>query len=455
MADIHTSNGIWDEILSFFSSVRLTIVLLLSLAGTSIIGTVIPQNAEPARYFMQYGEFWFRIFSVFDFFDMYHSWWFQTMLILLAINIVVCSIERLRATWTVIFPRQVNLQSERFRKSGISVSRTFPATPDQLREALIQCMGKQAHLHPSSESANPAIFWESGRKSRLGVYIVHLSVVLLLIGGLMGSMWGFDGSVTIPEGESASTIHLGTGNVRHSLDFAIRCDDFQIRFYENGMPSEYRSTLTILEKDQPVLTRDILVNDPLTYRGVTIYQASYGTVPSKKKAVFEFTSRESGMVYRQAVDVGQTIAIPENLGTFTLKEFLLSYRFKGHDLGETFLAVHTPPEGEAVEIAIPAKFPSFDKMRKGIVAVSIGEAETRYATGLQVTYDPGVWVVYTGFLLMIAGCYVTFFRSHRQVYAEIHASEGTTHLKIYGIANRNRLGLERWLEGLIHRIAAK
>jgi len=335
------------------------------------------------------------------------------------------------------------------------VSRAFPGTPDQVQETLMRHMGKQSRTHTASGSGKSGIFWETGRKSRLGVYVVHLSVVLLLVGGLMGSMWGFDGSVTIPEGESADTIQLGTGNVRHALDFAIRCDDFQIRFYENGMPSEYRSTLTIIEKGQPVLTRDILVNDPLTYKGVTIYQASYGTVPSKNKAVFEFTSRDSGMVYRQAADVGQTITLPENLGTFTLKEFVPSYRFKGHDLGETFLAVHTPPQGGAVEIAIPTQFPSFDKMRKGIVAVSVGEAQTRYATGLQVTYDPGVWVVYTGFLLMIAGCYVTFFRSHRQVYAEIHVSEGKTHLEIYGIANRNRLGMERWLERLINRIAVK
>uniref|UniRef100_A0A7C4RUF6 Cytochrome c biogenesis protein ResB n=1 Tax=Desulfatirhabdium butyrativorans TaxID=340467 RepID=A0A7C4RUF6_9BACT len=455
MADIRASNGIWNEIVSFFSSVRLTIVLLLSLAVTSIIGTVIPQNAAPARYFMQYGEFWFRIFSVFDFFDMYHSWWFQAMLILLAINIVVCSIERLRATWSVIFPSQVNIQPERFRKSGIAVSRTFPGTPDQVQEALMHHMGKQAHIHTASASGKSGIFWETGRKSRLGVYVVHLSVVLLLVGGLMGSMWGFDGSVTIPEGESADTIQLGTGNVRHALDFAIRCDDFQIRFYENGMPSEYRSTLTILEKGQPVLTRDILVNDPLTYKGVTIYQASYGTVPSKNKAVFEFTSRDSGMVYRLAADVGQTITLPENLGTFTLKEFVPSYRFKGHDLGETFLAVHTPPEGGAVEIAIPTQFPSFDKMRKGIVAVSVGEAQTRYATGLQVTYDPGVWVVYTGFLLMIAGCYVTFFRSHRQVYIEFHGSDGNTRVDMYGIANRNRLGMERWIERLNNRMGVK
>ena len=79
---------IWD----FFSSVKLTIVLLLSLAATSIIGTLIPQNENPAAYLKAFGGYLFRLFDILDLFDMYHSWWFQLLLILLTINIIVCSI---------------------------------------------------------------------------------------------------------------------------------------------------------------------------------------------------------------------------------------------------------------------------------------------------------------------------------------------------------------------------
>ena len=39
----------------FFASVRLTVVLLLSLAATSIIGTLIPQNMDAAAYMSKYG----------------------------------------------------------------------------------------------------------------------------------------------------------------------------------------------------------------------------------------------------------------------------------------------------------------------------------------------------------------------------------------------------------------
>ena len=65
---------------------KMAIVILLSLAVTSIIGTVIPQNKNPTEYLQAFGEFLYRLFDVFDFFDMYGSWWFQLLIILLTIN---------------------------------------------------------------------------------------------------------------------------------------------------------------------------------------------------------------------------------------------------------------------------------------------------------------------------------------------------------------------------------
>jgi len=59
-----TSNGVIDAIWKLLASIRLTIVLLLSLAATSIIGTLIPQNSEPAAYVAAFGETLYRFFTV-------------------------------------------------------------------------------------------------------------------------------------------------------------------------------------------------------------------------------------------------------------------------------------------------------------------------------------------------------------------------------------------------------
>ena len=103
MSDETVSPDYFKNIWKFFASLNLTIVVLLSLAVTSIIGTLIPQNENPVDYFRTFGAFTYRLFDILDLFDMYHSWWFQFLILLLTVNIVVCSIDRLSSIWKIIF----------------------------------------------------------------------------------------------------------------------------------------------------------------------------------------------------------------------------------------------------------------------------------------------------------------------------------------------------------------
>jgi len=91
-------------------------------------------------------------------------------------------------------------------------------------------------------------------------------------------------------------------------------------------------------------------------------------------------------------------------------------------------------------------------MRKGDVVIAIAETETRYYTGLQVTSDPGVWVVYAGFLLMITGCIVTFFMSHQQVCIEALTDKKSGSVTIRGIANKNRIGIQNKIDAIAAEI---
>jgi cytochrome c biogenesis protein len=99
-------------------------------------------------------------------------------------------------------------------------------------------------------------------------------VIFLLVGGLIASIFGFDGYVNIPEGEAVSSIRIRNGGKTLLLDFEIRCEDFDVTFYDSGMPKEYRSSLTIVANGQPVVIKDIIVNDPLRCKGVNIFQSS-------------------------------------------------------------------------------------------------------------------------------------------------------------------------------------
>ncbi|MBW2583002.1 MAG: cytochrome c biogenesis protein ResB [Deltaproteobacteria bacterium] len=441
-------NKIWD----FFTSVRLTIVLLLTLAATSIIGTLIPQNQEPAAYFQAFGGSLYRLFDLFGLFDMYHSGWFQLLILLLTINIIVCSIDRMSANRRILFVRKPSFNLARYRNLKSKQKFKDDRSTDQLKE-VCQAYIKRHFRHSQVETTDSgyAIYGEKGRWTRFGVYMVHLSVVLLLIGGLIGSIFGFDGWVNIPEGESASRIQLRSQAQMIQLDFEIRCDDFDVSFYDTGAPKEFRSALTILEQGREVLKKDIIVNDPLRYKGISLYQASYGQLPSDK-LVLSFTSAKTGMIYTRNAGVNQTVTLPEKLGTFVLKELRAAAKFGDHDIGEAYIGVLTPPNGDPQEVFLPLRFPSFDKMRKGQVVIAVVDQVQRYYTGLQVAKDPGVWVVYVGFILMIIGCYITFFMQHQQICVEL-ASGSKTEVIVAGTANKNKMAMQTKVDRIAEKLA--
>ncbi|MCP3953117.1 MAG: cytochrome c biogenesis protein ResB [Desulfobacterales bacterium] len=442
-------NKIWK----LFSSVQVTVVVLLTLAGTSVIGTLIPQNERPLDYVQAYGEFGFKLFSVLGLFDMYHAWWFLLLLLILTVNIIVCSVDRFPAAWKLVSRRKKTLNAGRFRKLSNYQTVTTSRSPGELQPAIEKTISLYFRkLQIESMDSGFLLFAEKRRWSRLGVYVVHTSIVLLLLGSIIGSIYGFEGFVNIPEGEAVDTIQLRNSSQTHKLDFSIRCDDFDVSFYENGAPREYRSDLTLLEDGKPVHAKSIVVNDPVRYRGINIFQSSYGQVPAET-ITLGFTSKETGMVYQEKMRPGQSFEIPEKLGTLKLQGLNREANFKGHSIGPAYMATLTGVDGHLEQILLPVRFPSFDRMRKGDAFIAITAQEEKYYTGLQVTRDPGVWVVYTGFILMLAGCFITFFMSHQQLMVAVENIKEETRIGVSGIANKNKLGMDGVVEKLAQLLA--
>ena len=443
-------NRIWK----FFTSVKLTVLILLLLAMTSVIGTLIPQNKTSEAYLQEYGTFFYRFFDVLDIFDMYHSWWFQFLMLILTINIIVCSANRLSATWKIIFPGKKRFNVARFRDNSDKNEFTDNHSPDHLKDVYVPFVSKGFGYQKIEDTENGfSISAERGRWTRLGVYVVHLSVVFLLLGGLIGSIFGFEGFANISEGEKTDHIRLRKSDGIYHLGFEIRCDDFDVSFYETGAPKEYRSSLVILEEGKPVLKKNIVVNDPLRYRGINIFQSSYGTLPPKN-ATLIFESMESGMKYIKEASMGHPIELPESMGQFALKDFTQSYNFMGRNIGEAFLGLWTPAEGDPSQIVISTHFPQFDKMRKGSFIVSIKDYDQdHYYTGLQITKDPGVIIVYIGFVVMIIGCFIAFFMSHQQIKIEVSEQNKKSRVRVAGVANKNKMGMKLKTEKISRNLA--
>jgi len=464
-----------DAVWKFFSSLRLTIFLLLTLAITSVIGTLLPQNQDPAAYRQAFGDAGYSLFSFLGLFDMYHSWWFLLLLLLLAVNIVICSINRLSVLWNIIFTREPKFNIDSFRNIKSRIEFKVSRNSETMIPAVEAYLSRHFGYRIRQDSPSGIVFFaEKWRWSRLGVYIVHLSIVLLLVGAIIGSIFGFDAYVNIPEGESTGTVRLINNGEPLELGFSILCNDFDVSFYNSGMPKEFRSSLSILEGNVTILTRDILVNEPLRFRGINIFQSSYGEMPpsgqshsSPDNITLNITSKETSKTYSLKTGIGQILQIPEGLGTLQLKELRPSYDYRGNDLGPTLVGTMIQKDGVQVAIILPVNFPVFDRMvqrldpaRSDAVLIAVTDirndvAETldkRYFTGLQVTKDPGIGVVYAGFILLLAGCAVAFFMAHQRVCIEVSPLKSKTRIAVSCRTNRGTPGMRRKAEEIMEKL---
>ena len=83
------------------------------------------------------------------------------------------------------------------------------------------------------------------------------------------------------------------------------------------------------------------------------------------------------------------------------------------------------------------------------------KANVRYYTGLEVNKDPGVLVVYSGFVIMIAGCFITFFMSHQQICIAVMRKGKKSDVRVMGMANKNKIGMQRQVEKIAEHLAKK
>ncbi len=427
----------------FFASVQLAIFLLCFLAITSIIGTVIPQNESLPFYQHTFGESGTRFIFFFSLEDMYSSVWFVTALCLLAINLIVCSWYRFPKVWRIIRQDNLMLPLERIKKmKRYETVQLDPSSENAVELVQTAFTEKRLSYQLRSEDSHTLLFTQKTPWSRAGVYIVHLSIIIIFIGALYDSLCGYKGFLLLPEGQKSDIVYPEKGDIPIELGFFIGCEEFDIEYYSNAMPKEYRSRLIVEEEGQTSITRDIEVNKPLRHKGIAFYQSSYKplddfifilTTLDKTQHYFNEQSRELVTWPEKKLQFG--ILREEKKGQQVTK-VKIWFRYDTKP-AETFWLQN----GEERTIETGSQTYLFSMKQ-------------RYATGLQVVKAPGVWTVYTGFGLLLLGLYITFFLSHKRIWAYIHHEE-KPRVDIFGDANKNKAGLERDIQELTEILQRK
>ena len=457
-----SQNTIWNLI----CSVKLTIFLLVLLAGTSIIGTIIPQEEGGGQFTKSLGPAFEKIVVSFQLFDMYHSVWFQLIIFVLTLNLIACSLNKLPGTYK-LFKKEPAPDREKL----------FTDAPDHrifvckksMSEAvpLIKTFLKKRYSRTIEKENNSSVYFygDKGRYSLFGVYLVHTSVLLILIGAIIGSLFGFKGYANILEGSSVDSIMTtGIGEHNHiDLGFVVNCDKFSVDFYEGGRPKEFKSDIRFSVDGETVKQGPLLVNHPLTFRGITFYQASYGEIAGDE-AQLTVKIKDSNYSAAFIAPKGKPMLLPDKKGMVILEEIREDFM----RMGPAVLLTVKPSEGEATQIwlfkdheRILQQFSSFEKFPKFNPSAvepytfALNDIEIMYYTGLQVNKDPGIIFIYTGFFAIIIGLFVTFFVSHRRVWIKIREDEKGLKITIAGMSNRNPVGMDRELDHLTNQIKTK
>jgi cytochrome c biogenesis protein len=249
-----------------------------------------------------------------------------------------------------------------------------------------------------------------------------------------------------------------------TFPFAVRCDGAGQENYADGSPKKWWSDLTVIESGQEVLKKQIVVNDPLVYRGVRFYQASYGQTGQLEKLLLTAKpSNGNGPAQDIALAPGASIALDADTSV-QLAEFIPDYvvsdgrvytRSKEVGNPAAHLIVESKQAGSKVDVWLPP-IEGFEHNAEAPYQFEPKDLQMAHFTGLQVSHEPGQWGVWAGVILMGLGLAVVFYVVHQRVWAvPIREANGSLVLWVGGAANKNKDVFEQRFRKIVDEIEAQ
>ena len=448
----HVSNtAMIKKLQTFFSSIRLTIFLFLVLAAISIMGTIIKQGLPLERYKALYNPDVFTALKFFNIFDMYHSLWFTILLSLLSINIIACTYKQVPRVIRLIFPKKKEIDDTIFRSSQIRKTFQSPQElPDLERQSEILIKSLIGNPVKITKNGEKYFFAEKGKFSRMGMIFVHTSILIILAGGLIGTMGGFNGQMNIIEGGTSDTVTVLGGKELKKLGFDVRCDDFNVEFYEKGMPKEYKTELTMIDDGKEAVSGVIRVNHPFVYKGLKFCQATYG-VAGGSDFLINARNNKTGKETILKLNMMKKVPLHEGDTFFAIARFVNNL----NGLGPAVLGVLLEPGKEHNIFWVFQSGLNSNQQQKGGFTFTLKDFRRLYYTGIQVSKDPGVFLVYIGFCLIVMGLIINLFLIHKRIWLRISGSQDNYEVSIAASVSKNREFFEKKLEKLILEIDTK
>ena len=470
-----------DGFLNLLSAVPFGIVLLVLLIIACMIGMLIQQQ-ELESFSAYYAELTPAekvIYGRLGFFDIYHALYFNLLLLLLSLNIILASINHFPAAWSFISRKKLTASPTFAMAQKFKEKVEIPQLGrQQLAERAIAAARKMRFKARVTEANDrTTIFAERGVWNRLGAYAVHVGLLTIFIGYFLTSR-GHTGSMQIGPSQSSDRMlknefNIDNANTEHALNvrelelpFTVECLDFQQKLINKGGSLGLGNTLdwftTVRITDNGKKTDALIhMNTPFDYRGYRFFQQSYQmpatarvmklrvtpasggqsqeiTIPRDGEAKLADGTRIRLNRFHANFDVGRDQQVVWSREMMTSMEYgnpaaNLAYVTPDGKQGEVW-AFNETFANQVANAPFMKKF--MDNGAYQFVLTDFEKAPT--ASVLSIQFDPGARVVYAGFTILCLMLVAVFFFSHQRLW--IVVEEGNVYLG--GDANRNRLGFE-------------
>ncbi len=445
------------------ASIQTGVVLLILVVILAAVGTIVLQRpvTEPEEMQNAYSPQALRILDAVGLTDVFHSWWFLGLMLLVSLCIVAASIDRFPNSWRY-FSRPYKYPDESFRRAS-HPQKSLPIADEEsglvAAERALHSLGFKPERVVRADHFG--IFAERHRISELAVYIVHASLLLIFFGTIIDGIWGWSGTLTLSDGQTSNIVELRNGGTR-TLPFAIRCDSAGQENYKDGSPKKWWSKLAVVKNGHDVQKKEIVVNDPLLYSGVRFYQSSYGS-NGKVDRLMLIAAPSNGLGQTQEIGLAVNGSVPLDADTTVrFAEFIPDFALRDGQVYkksnyEENPAVHLIVTTKSAATDFDVWFPPMDGVAdnsKSPWQFQVTDLKMGHFTGLQVSHEPGQWGVWSGVILMGVGLAFVFYVVHMRFWVvPVHdANTGKYSLWIGGSANRNRDAFEQRFNDLVERV---
>jgi cytochrome c biogenesis protein len=483
-------NTVIDRVLNLLSSVPFGITLLILLIIACMIGMLIQQQ-ELESFPLYYSELTPAekvVYGRLGFFDIYHAPYFNLLLLLLSLNIILTSIDHFPKAWSFI------------TRKKLTASPTFAMAQKFKEQVELPQLGRKQLVERATEAARKlrfkvrvteednrtTIFAERGVWNRLGAYVVHIGLLTIFFGGFMTSR-GFTGMMAVVPDQSSDRMTQNVFNIDHAttehaigqrelaLPFTVEGVDIQQKLINKDGSIEVGNTLDWLTRvrildHQTGQRTDALIhmNTPFDYRGYRFFQASYNkpgrartiklrVTPAPGGQPQEFTIPRDG---EAKLADGTRLRYVRFNPSFTVdRDQQVGMASPDYDNPAAHLA-YINPDGKQGEVwafneafantvaSAPVMQKFMDNGAYQFVLTDFEKVGSNHVLSIQ--YDPGARIVYVGFTILCLMLIGVFFFSHQRLW--IVVEDGNVYLG--GDANRNRLGFEdraKKIAGLIRQ----